>query len=253
MEQDMERNFWTFLTVCTAGGFALVLLAVWREPSLAGPDPAEPAVLRVHAVPDSRLDDIRGALSNSLSMGEGQMPLGRVSTTGQPGQLLVLAPESVQEDIKTAISALGGDATLADSGGRGGSAGPADITVELDLWSVDAIPGEGADDPSLAPISAALAAARKALGPVRFERRDALSISTHSGSFNARTAGGFLVSGTLRPGDGGVVADLMLQNPTMSTTLHLRFDEAMVLARIAGEEGRTRVLVARARPVDARD
>lgn len=251
----MERNFWTFLTVCAAGGFALTLLAVWREPAeVMETGRADAKVLRVHTVPDGRLDQIRDALAASLSMGEGQMPMGRVTTTGIPGQLLVLAPESVQDDIQSATAALAAGAAQSQAL-PGAGAVPADTTVELDLWSVEAIPGEGADDPSLAPIAAALGGARTALGTVRFERRDALSIATRSnpGSFNARTAGGFSVGGSLRPADGGVVADLMLLNPQMSTTLNLRFGEALVLARIAGEEGRTRVLVARARPVDARD
>lgn len=244
----MNRNFWTFLTVCAAGGLALILLATWQAERRIAAEPADPMLLRVHAVPPARADDIRGALAASLSMGEGQMPLGRVSNTGIPGQILVLAPESVQDDIESVVAALAG-------GAKSGVSASGDTTVELDLWSIDAIPGEGSDDSSLAPIAAALGNARPALGTVHFQTKDALSIAARTGfgSFNARTAGGFLVSGTLRPGDGGVVADLMLQNPSMSTTLHLRFGEAMVLARIAGEEGRTRVLVARARPVDARN
>lgn len=242
----MDRDYWTFLTVCAIGGLVLSLVAVWQGERHTTAEPTEPMLLQVHHVPPVRAGDIRIALEKSLSMGDGQLPLGRVSTTGLEGQLLVLAPESVQEDIEQAIVALGGSAGpgAPDSG---------DTTIEFDLWLIDAIPGESADDPALAPIAAALDGARKALGAVRFERRDALSVATRTGSgnFNARTAGGFSVGGAVQPRDGGVIAELMLVNPTMSTTLNLRFNEPLVLARIAGEEGRTHVLVARVRPVDA--
>lgn len=250
----MERNFWTFLAVCAAGGLALVLLATWQADREGAAEPADAMLLRVHVVPPARADDIRVALANSLSMGEGQVPLGRVSTTGTPGQLLVLAPESVQDDIDQAIAALGADAPP--------PAAPA--SVVLDLWSVDAVPGEGADDPTLAPIASALDAARGSLGAVRFEHQHALSIVARGdgSSFGATTPGKpiapdfgaspFQVRGNLRATQDGVTARLVLEKPSVETTIDLRFGETLVLAQVAVDDGRTQVIIARARPANAR-
>jgi hypothetical protein len=250
----MNRNFWIFLAVCAAGAFALVLLASWQSAPRSVASPADPMLLRVHAVPPARLDDIRIALANSLSMGEGQVPLGRVSTTGHPGQLLVLAPAAVQDDIAAAIPLLG----------EGAAPAAVPASVALDLWSIDAVPGTGADDPGLAPLAAALDAARTTLGAVRFERRDAVSIVARGdgSAFSAeasprpqdaaRGMPGFRVRGQLQGVDGGVTARLSLGSPDVDTTVDLRFGEVLVLAQAAAEDGRTRVLVARARPADAR-
>lgn len=238
----MNRNLWTFIAVCAGGAFALVLLATWR----AGPHftsaSIAPMTLRVHAVPAARAEEILGALAISLSMGEGQPAMGRVSSAG-PGQLLVLAPESVQADVGRAIASLGGDA---------GGPRPS-TTVMLELWSIDVLPGEDADDPSLAPIADALQAARGALGRVRFQLKDALSIAsrTDSDPINARTPAGFSVGGKLHAADGGVSAQLMIGQPQLSTSLDLRFGEALVIARIAAAEGRSQLIVARVHPSNA--
>jgi hypothetical protein len=241
----MNRNYWIFLAVCAAGAFALMLLETSRTLPRVGDEPADPMLLRVHDVPPSRLADIRTALSNSLSMGEGQTPLGRVSTTGHPGQLLVLAPESIQGGIGDAIAALSGDAPKE----------VAPTTVVLDLWSIDAVAGEGADDPALAPIAAALAAARPELGAVRFQRRHTVTVSARADGEPVVANGhdGFGFTAYLRPLASGVTARLSMMNPSMVTTLDLAFSEAVVLARISDDEGRTQVIVARARPADARN
>lgn len=239
----MNRNFWTFIAVCAAGAFALVLLATWRSTPRVGEAPAAPMLLRVHEVPPAQADDIRAALATSLSMGEGQPPLGRVSDAGQ-GRLLVLAPESIQEDVTTSLAKLGG-----------GRANPAIAPVVLDVWSIDALPGEGADDPSLAPVAEALAAARPALGAVRFVRTGAVSVAarTDGSLVRAETPQGFAIDAELRGADGGVTARLSMRDPQFLTTVDLRFDGFVVLSQFAAQEGRTRVLVARARPADARD
>ena len=246
----MDRYGWIFVAV-VAAGLGLMVIDALRSVPQTGVAPADPMELRVHAVPPVRTDDIRIALETSLSMGEGQTPLGRVSNTGQPGQLLVLAPESVQDGIGAVIAELG-------SGAPAEPPTAADATVMLDIWSVDAIPEIGADDPSLAPVSTALEAARSALGKVRFQRRDALSITGRSdgNTFRAQSPAapgrpGFAVVATLRAVDGGVNARLEMQELLLSTTLDLRFGEVTVLAQAAAEDGRTRVLIARARPADA--
>jgi len=238
----MNRDLWTFLGFVVVGALVLLLVNA-RTPPTAGPPVTEPPVLRVHAVPSEREDQIRDALAQSLSMGEYQVPLGRVSTAG-PGALVVLAPEAVQADVKTAIAALGGDAP---------PAGASD-SVMLDLWSIVAVPGEGADDSALAPLATTLDGARPALGRVRFEQGDTLSVTAlaDNDSFDARTPGGFIVNGFLRRAEAGVTARLSVSNPALSTTLQLRFGEPLVVARMPDGDGRTRVLVVRARLADAR-
>ncbi|MFN7550245.1 MAG: hypothetical protein ACK59M_07705 [Pseudomonadota bacterium] len=240
----MNRNFLTFIAVCAAGAFALVLLATWQFTPRIGEVPADPMVLRVHAVPPARAEGIREALTLSLMGGPGEAPMGRVATTGLPGQLLVLAPARIQTGIGDAIATLGAGAPAAD----------ASDSVTLDLWSIVAVPGEGADDPTLAPLAAALDAARPALGRVRFEQGDALSVTALAANepFDARTPGGFAVNGVLNRAESGVTARLGVSNPALSTTLQLRFGEALVVARVPDGDSRIRVLVARARPVDAR-
>jgi hypothetical protein len=246
----MDRNGWIFIAV-VATGLGLMVIDIWRSTPQTGVAPADPVELRVHAVPSARADDIRIALETSLSMGEGQAPLGRVSNTGQPGQLLILAPESIQDGIGAVIAELG-------KGVRAEPPMTADDTVILDVWSVDAVPEPGADDPSLAPVSAALEAARGPLGKVRFQQRDALSITGRSdgNTFRAQSPAAqgmlpFAVSATLSGIDGGVNARLVVLELGLETRVNLRFGEITVLTQAAAGDGRTRVLIARARPGDA--
>lgn len=239
----MNRNFWTFIAVCAAGAFALVLLTTWRTAPQAGIVAAPTMALRVHDVPPARVDDIKEALSVILSMGDGQPPLGRV-TKGSQGQLLVLAPESVQTDVARTLASLGGSTSKSF---------PVE-TVVFDLWFVDAIAGAGADDTTLAPIAAALDAARPALGKVVFRREDAVStmVRADDSVVTVRTEKGLGGDVFLRSVDGGVGALIILSDPGFRTSLDLRFEEVAIISRMTRKDGSTRLLVARVRPAHAR-
>jgi hypothetical protein len=124
-------------------------------------DPAA-MTMRVHSVPPDRAEAMMGSLNRALRLGS-ESSVGTVSL-GAPGELIVLAPESLQPSIEQSVQKL--NAAHPDSGTR------AVPQLRLRFWSVDASPGPGEDSPGLAPIAPALDALRKVQGDAHFVLRD---------------------------------------------------------------------------------
>lgn len=115
-------------------------------------------VLRTYAVPDGRAKDLSRTLNRVLSAGDDKKQVGRTWFSG-PGQLLVLAPERMQDSIALSIKEMTG---------KNPQAAASPQPLRLNAWIVDAYPGKGPVDPSLAAIQPALAAFSKAMGPTHF-------------------------------------------------------------------------------------
>jgi hypothetical protein len=140
--------------------FILPLLAGCGAGHAPAPDQAQ-MELRIYHVPPEKTDAVRIALVQSLDTGE-KNRFGNVSTPA-PGELLVLAPASLQSSIGATLEYLARPAQ---------SSKTAPAQMQLQFWSVDALAGAGADDASLSTISAALGEARKSLGEVHFVLND---------------------------------------------------------------------------------
>jgi hypothetical protein len=133
----------------------LPLLAGCGVGHSSAPDQAQ-MELRIYHVPPEKTDAVRTALVESLAGGKNSV--GNVSTPA-PGELLVLAPASLQRSIGAALEYLAHPAQTGQT---------APVQMRLQFWSVDALAGTGADDAALSGIPAALGEMRKSLGEVHF-------------------------------------------------------------------------------------
>lgn len=107
----------------------------------------QPTVLRTYAVPAAQTEAIGRALNEVFAVGPEGHRIGRASHE-LPGQLMVLAPESVQASIAESIASIAGDGN-----------GPSALrTVSLRLWLVDGRPGPGEAADRLAVLAPAIKA-----------------------------------------------------------------------------------------------
>lgn len=119
-------------------------------------DSSASLVLRTYAVPDGRAEDLSHTLNNVLGTGDDKNQVGRTWFSG-PGQILVLAPQRMQDSIASSIKEMAGKSPKTSP-----------QSLRLNAWVVDAYSGKGQPDPSLAEIQPALAAFSKAMGPTHF-------------------------------------------------------------------------------------
>ncbi|HEX6833541.1 MAG TPA: hypothetical protein VF132_08405 [Rudaea sp.] len=133
----------------------------------SNPPSGQKMELRVYTVAPESTDHLVNALNTTFSTGD-KIQVGKASSPSA-GQILVLAPESLQDSIAASLKTLAGTAPA-------GNATLAQVT----FWSVDAV-SEGADDPRLADLSGALEETRKALGPVHFVLRERITATAAAG------------------------------------------------------------------------
>jgi hypothetical protein len=131
------------------------------------------AELRVYQVPPEQTEAVVDALNKVFDNGD-KSATGKVSSPA-PGQVVVLAPGSLQGSVEASLRAL-----------TASQAPPADdkvppIQIRLSFWSVDALPEDGTDDLELVTIAPALDEVRKQLGGVRFLLRDQVSAVSSPG------------------------------------------------------------------------
>lgn len=145
------------VTIRLAGALALAtLLVACGNGSGSEHTAAEPAVMRTYAVPAAQTEAIGMALNEVFAVGAKGHRIGRASHE-VPGQLLVLAPESVQASVAESIAGLSGASV----------SGLSPNTVKLRLWIVDGRRGaiESGDAPAaLAPAIEAISANFPGLG-----------------------------------------------------------------------------------------
>jgi hypothetical protein len=145
----MKRSIWVLLS-------GLALLAGCNGASSGSAEGGSAKLeMRVYPVPPDNTEKIAGTLNNLLRMG-GDAAKGGASSPG-PGQVVVLAPESLQNSIGETLKAL---QSTADAKAGAGTA----KQLQTSYWNIEAVPGAGADDPALAPIGAKLAEIRTRLG-----------------------------------------------------------------------------------------
>jgi hypothetical protein len=213
------------LVLATAGLFAAQR---WRGP--------ETTVLRSYDVRPEIAREVEGALMTALSPGNG-FPYGRVNLSPS-GQLLVIAPPSIQKGVEQILNEVAS---------RKPAATP---SIRFEAWLVTASPGAPADSPGLKEIEPALHAVEQSRGPARFELLEKLSTQTQSGqTSNVRGERASLsVTGSLRRDskDQPVVAASVLLStnashgdaaPSIKAQTEVRPGELLVLGQSGLSEG----------------
>jgi hypothetical protein len=151
----MQRLLGLFVLAC------LVLAGCNGSSAPQGVD--DKMVLRVYQVPPGDTDALRSTLGAALKStnADGKNIASGTVTSPNPGQLIVLAPASLQDSIGETLKSIKPIASA-----------KIEVTpapqLQLNYWSVDALPGAGANDPALAVLAPALAEVGKQFGEVHF-------------------------------------------------------------------------------------
>lgn len=125
--------------------------------------------MRAYTVPAEQTNALSIALGNVLGTANDKTSFGKVSSAA-PGQLIVLAPASFQGSIESTLR----DLTKTDPA-QAKSSVKNESPLRLSFWSVDAVPGNGADDPALKALMPALDEMRKQMSAVHFMLHDQMS------------------------------------------------------------------------------
>jgi hypothetical protein len=157
-----------------------VVMATWVIPREA--DSA--VTIRTYNVNPQIAGELRNALASALSTSPGFPPRGQV-TLAPNGRLLVSAPPSVQTDVGSVIDEIN-NRDLAPT-----------PSMLFEAWIVSASPAAGvegggdstAGSQRLNDVEPALAAVRKARGPMRFELVEKLATQARSGNEDSEVRG----------------------------------------------------------------
>ncbi len=133
---------------------------------------ASSLTLHTYTVPDGRAKTLSITLNHVLGMGDDKNQMGRTWSI-EPGQILVLAPERMQDSIAASIKQIVG---------KNSAAAQPPQPVRLNAWIVDAYPGSGQSDPSLKAIEPALTAFSEAMGTAHFMAAHYLTAVSDVGS-----------------------------------------------------------------------
>lgn len=167
---------------------ATILLGACAKPE--GGDAAK-MEMRVYNVPTEQTQALAGAIGTVLGTANDKTSFGKVSSPA-PGQLVVLAPATLQGSIESTLR----DLTKADPAEAKPSA-KGESPLRLSLWRVDAIPGNGTDDAALASLAPALDEVRKQMGTVHFVLHDQVSgVSSVGSRVNRSWAGNKTATGS---------------------------------------------------------
>jgi hypothetical protein len=139
---------------------------------------AQKLEVRVYQVPPDSTNALMQTLNKVFETGD-KTALGKVSSPS-PGQLVVLAPASLQGSVEASLRALTKDQPAPPTSALA-TASKSDAPLRLSFWSVDAVPMSGDDDPTLTTLAAPLDEVRKQLGAVHFELRDQVSAVSSPG------------------------------------------------------------------------
>ncbi|MBS0591032.1 MAG: hypothetical protein JSR65_10405 [Proteobacteria bacterium] len=198
-------------------------------------DASDKAVeMRVYQVAPEDTSAVTDTLNKLLAAGE--KAIGR-ATSPSPGQIVVLAPASLQGSIADTLKSI---KPIAKAKPDALTAKP----LQLSFWNVDAIPGKGADDPALTTLGEALQKVRQNLGDVHFQLNSRASGVSSLGQPVATTytsgAGVSAHTGNLRyslsPKPEGILLDIHLADmapqaaSSMTQYAEIQFSTAVIIA-----------------------
>lgn len=166
------------------GGALLALVLAGCNGSSSGSTHSSDMELKLYTVPVQESSSIQNALEHVLAgsaAGDGK-GIGMRVTQPFPGTLMVLAPESIQDNVSRAIAALDKASAKVAAPGR----------LQVHFWVIHAIPGKGEDSPALQPLAKTLNTLRTSLGPSHFSLESTVSAAT---TFDER---GHVVTGDMR-------------------------------------------------------
>lgn len=187
---------------------------------------AAPLVLHTYDVPKGSAQKIRGVLMNVLWIGsegkDSNKYIGRAEVAPD-GRLIVMAPESVHEGVKTLL------ATLPQKPEKEPG------TIKLNYWVVTGLPGksEAPLTPALEEIAPALKELEKNDGPMSFtlvEKLQVSSLSSERGKLNGRDTSARQFINSIS--DGLITADIELERmgQKLETRVRLEPGQLVVLA-----------------------
>jgi len=203
------RHRW-LIALCTAA-----LLGACAKPE--GGDAAK-MEMRVYAVPAERTKVLVDAIGGVLGSFSDKISLGKVSSPS-PGQLVVLAPASLQGSIESTLR----DLTKANPV-EPEPASKDESPLRLSFWSVDAVSGNGADDAPLASLAPALDEVRKQMGPAHFVLHDQTNAVSSPGNNVSRS----WLSRSYKDDDGHPVQlQYTLQQKAGGLTLSIQFSDSI--------------------------
>ena len=187
--------------------------------------PVSQTVLRTYAVAPTLVPPLRVALDYTL---RGR---GRVIETGVGGQLLIAAPQSIQDQIPELFASLGNTVNKAP-------------TLRFDVWYLAASDGTpNLEDPSLQALRSTLEQIIKVDGPKRFEILLRKSVRVQSGA-DAKTSPVSIRSARLLRRDDGtdvVAAELVLDQlqgigQVLGTQVEVAPGEMLVIGQTTSKE-----------------
>jgi hypothetical protein len=127
--------------------------------------------LRTYTVPQGDAEALSTALNHVLGLDNYKHDIGRTYWSG-PGQVLVLAPASMQDSIANSIKEMVGQNKSATN----------TQPLRLNFWVVDVYQGIGAVDPNLKTIQPALESFEEDSGPAHFTQKHYFTAVSDSGA-----------------------------------------------------------------------
>lgn len=188
--------------------------------------------MRAYEVPPETTHDVQRALIDSFTVGSNKY-IGNVGVVA-PGKLVVTAPASLQDSIGTSLGKVAKVSSGTDK----------PLQLNVHFWSVDAVPGPGADT-SPAELKDALAQARATLGDIHFSLQDQMGGVAGTGQMveqRWQTPGKDIATNSLRYTISGSADSLSMMfrydqdrpgHPSsgLSTTLPLKLGQTVILSQ----------------------
>lgn len=151
-----------------------------------------------------------------------------------PGTLMVLAPESIQASVGSAIAALD----------EASDQVAAPVRLQVHFWVIDAVPGKGEDSPALQPLTKTLDTLRASLGPSHFSLESTVGeAATFGEPGHVETEDARYFGFTARPGrNGGIDLDVNYNDKQrrgiaqLKTTVAASPGQYVVLAQAPGTD-----------------
>jgi len=163
------NRFRKLLILLTCMGMVALLISCSAD--APGDHSDSSLTLRTYTVPQGDAEALSTALNHVLGLDNYQHDIGRTYWSG-PGQVLVLAPASMQDSIANSIKEMVGQNKSATNS----------RPLRLNFWVVDVYQGVGAVDPNLKTIQPALESFEEDSGPAHFSQKYYFTAVSDSGA-----------------------------------------------------------------------